>query len=302
MNTAQLECFISLAGTLNYVKTSEALGLSQPAVTKQIQSLETELGCRLFNRTTRSVSLTNVGTAFLADANTMIDTYYRSIDRISGFQEKERHALRIGYMDSHTINHVSQILRPVLLSHPNIIPEFVQNQTDANLHHLIHNELDLIIGMKDARFQDTEIQFSKLSEEYFLCVMSRDFPLARKLLSSSQDSVSTKELWEYRQVLAIPPYLLKNFFSRGHHIVPVNENVDNAICSNAGEAYALLLAGFGYAYLPAHEIIEHKDLLCFSWTESPHAPFGIYAKSLILKDRSSAEYAFLQNAKELYKA
>ena len=97
--------------------------------------------------------------------------------------------------------------------------------------------------------------------------------------------------------------------------MPVNENVNNTICSNAGEAYALLLTGFGYAYLPAHEIIEHKDLLCFSWAESPHAPFGIYSKSLILKDRSSAEYAFLQNeishvlrtilvmnAKELYKA
>ncbi len=34
MNTAQLECFISLAGTLNYMKTSEQLGLTQPAVTK----------------------------------------------------------------------------------------------------------------------------------------------------------------------------------------------------------------------------------------------------------------------------
>ena len=36
MNTSQLECFISLANTLNYMKTSEQLGLTQPAVTKQI--------------------------------------------------------------------------------------------------------------------------------------------------------------------------------------------------------------------------------------------------------------------------
>ena len=43
MTTSQLECFISLAGTLNYMKTAEQLGLTQPAVSKQIQSLEKPL-------------------------------------------------------------------------------------------------------------------------------------------------------------------------------------------------------------------------------------------------------------------
>ena len=88
MNIDQLECFISLANTLNYMKTSETLGLTQPAVTKQIQALENELECKLFNRTTRSVTLTNVGAAFLSDANIMIDTYNHSMDRIKRFQRK----------------------------------------------------------------------------------------------------------------------------------------------------------------------------------------------------------------------
>ncbi len=43
MYTSQLECFISLANTLNYMNTSEQLGLTQPSVTKQIQALEAEL-------------------------------------------------------------------------------------------------------------------------------------------------------------------------------------------------------------------------------------------------------------------
>ena len=60
MNTSQLECFISLAGTLNYMKTSEQLGLTQPAVTKQIQSLETELGCKLFRKEKDILSGTDI--------------------------------------------------------------------------------------------------------------------------------------------------------------------------------------------------------------------------------------------------
>ena len=51
MNTQQLECFTTLAKTLNYAKTAEQLSMSQPAVSRQIQSLETELGAQLFNLT-----------------------------------------------------------------------------------------------------------------------------------------------------------------------------------------------------------------------------------------------------------
>ncbi|MCR5108473.1 MAG: LysR family transcriptional regulator [Lachnospiraceae bacterium] len=301
MTTAQLECFLSLAGTLNYMKTSEQLGLTQPAVTKQIQSLEAELGCKLFNRTTRSVALTQVGTAFLTDASSMIDTFYHSMERISSFQERERHALRIGYMDPHTINLISRILKPLLISKSNVIPEFIHDQTNANLSRLVNSQLDIIVGMKDAKFRDSDISFTLLHDEYFVCVMHKDHPLIRKLKIQKKDRVTTGDLWDYRQIISIPPYLLGNFFSRGRHIVPVNDDMDNAICSNANEAYGLLLAGFGYAYLPEHEVMEHPDLVVFKWEESPHAPFGIYSKASVFKNKSTSEYIFIKNAKEIYK-
>lgn len=299
MNTSQLECFIKLAGTLNFVKTAEALGLTQPAVSKQIRTLETELGCKLFHRTTRSVTLTKVGASFLTDAHTMLDTFYHSKERISGFLERERHALRIGYMDPHAIRFIGKLLTSVLLSHPNIIPAFTQDQTDSNLRHLLNNRLDLIIGIKDAKFHDSSIAFTKLRDEHFLCLLRKDSPAALSFRQRKLDAVSTEDLWEQRQVIAIPPYLLRNFFARGRHIVPVNDEAENAICSNANEAYALLLAGFGYAYLPEHEITPHPELVAFRWQESPHAPFGIYSRASALKDSSSPEYAFIQNAKKL---
>ena len=123
-------------------------------------------------------------------------------------------------------------------------------------------------------------------------------PLAKVLKDSGKTSVTTEDLWDMNQIISIPPYLLKNFFSRGHRILPVNDNVDNAICSDSNETYGLILAGFGYAYIPEHEIIEHPDLKVFAWEESPHAPFGIYSKASALKDRTSPEYTFIHNAKE----
>lgn len=300
MTTSQLECFISLAGTLNYMKTAEQLGLTQPAVSKQIQSLETELNCKLFNRTTRSVTLTKAGTSFLADANTIIDTFYHSKERISNYQERELHSLKIGYMDPHTIYLISRILKPLFITKPNLIPEFTQDQTDANLSRLANSQLDLIIGIKDAKYKDSSIHFTKLYDEELYCVTHKESKLAKELKKHNKKTVTTNDLWQYRQIISVPPYLIRNLFSKRRYIVPVNENVDNAICTTANEAYGLLLANFGYALLAGYEILEHKDLVTFKWEESPRAPFGIYSKSSALKDKSSIEYAFIQNAKDIY--
>ena len=299
MTTSQLECFISLAGTLNYMKTAEQLGLTQPAVSKQIQSLETELNCKLFNRTTRSVTLTKAGTAFLTDANTIIDTFYHSKERISNYQQRDLHSLKIGYMDPHTIYLISRILKPLFVSKPNVIPEFTQDQTDANLSRLSNSQLDLIVGMKDAKFKDSNIHFTKLYDEELYCVINKNLILAKELKAHKKKTVTTKDLWEYRQIISVPPYLIRNLFSRRRYIVPVNEEVDNAICTNATEAYGLLLANYGYALLAGYEILQHKDLITFKWEESPHAPFGIYSKSTVLKDKSSMEYEFIQIAATL---
>ena len=256
MTTSQLECFISLAGTLNYMKTAEQLGLTQPAVSKQIQSLETELNCKLLSRTTRSVTRTKAGTAFLADANTIIDTFYHSKERISNYQERDLHSLKIGYMDPHTIYLISRILKPLFVSKPNVIPEFTQDQTDANLSRLSNSQLDLIVGMKDAKFKDSNIHFTKLYDEELYCVINKDHILAKDLKAHKKKTVTTKDLWEYRQIISVPPYLIRNLFSRRRYIVPVNEEADNAICTNATEAYGLLLANYGYALLAGYEILE----------------------------------------------
>lgn len=69
MNTIQLECFVTVAKHLNFSKASEELKITQPAVSHQIRSLEEELNVKLFQRTSKSVSLTPEGIMFLPDAD-----------------------------------------------------------------------------------------------------------------------------------------------------------------------------------------------------------------------------------------
>ena len=74
MNTVQLECFVTVAEHLNFSKASRVLKITQPAVSHQIQTLEEELDVKLFNRTSKSVTLTQEGISFFADAQLILKT------------------------------------------------------------------------------------------------------------------------------------------------------------------------------------------------------------------------------------
>ena len=297
MNTQQLECFTTLAKTLNYARTAEQLSMTQPAVSRQIKSLENELGVQLFQRTTRSVTLTQIGWQFLPDARQILEIYYRSKEWMESFHKSQRNVLRIGYADSHANWLISKILAPLLEMQDNIVPELTLDQTDANLHRLAVNQLDLVIGMKDAKFSDEAIDFVKLRDDGFICVVSKAHALALQCRKRRQKSVSSSDLWSHRQIIAIPPYLLKHTFSRGHRIIPVNDELDNILCATISEAYNLALTGAGFALIPEHLALPHKELAFLPWDESPRAPMGIYYRKDSALNKNSAVQKFISEAK-----
>ena len=82
MNTVQIECFLAVSEHLNFSRASEALKITQPAVSHQIQTLEEELGVKLFKRTSKSVSLTPEGIQFLPDAELILKTVISAKERL----------------------------------------------------------------------------------------------------------------------------------------------------------------------------------------------------------------------------
>lgn len=68
----ELEVFIAVADAGSFVKAGARLRLSPPAVTRAISALEERLGARVFNRTTRSLTITDVGQRFLESARRVL--------------------------------------------------------------------------------------------------------------------------------------------------------------------------------------------------------------------------------------
>ena len=61
MNSTQIKCFLALSETLNFTKAASRLYLTQPALSRQIVTLEQELNTLLFIRDSKNVSLTPAG-------------------------------------------------------------------------------------------------------------------------------------------------------------------------------------------------------------------------------------------------
>ncbi len=85
----RLKAFRSAAKNLSFTKASRELYISQPAVTKHIQALESEYGVRLFNRSGNKIYLTHEGKAMLKYADDVYKQHSILVDSLNQFKRKQ---------------------------------------------------------------------------------------------------------------------------------------------------------------------------------------------------------------------
>jgi DNA-binding transcriptional LysR family regulator len=100
MDTLQLKLFLSVARTLNFTKTANEFYMTQPTVSNYIKSLENNVGAKLLNRDSRSVSLTQEGEAFVAYAGSILTLQMEAENRLRNISAGRRGYLRIAMLSS----------------------------------------------------------------------------------------------------------------------------------------------------------------------------------------------------------
>ncbi|WP_280300440.1 LysR family transcriptional regulator [Nocardia neocaledoniensis] len=95
-----LRYFVAVAEQLNFTAAAERLHVSQPALSKQIRKLESQLGATLFVRDTRSVALTAVGAALLPEARAVLAALGAAESAVEAAKAAQRSVLSIGISTS----------------------------------------------------------------------------------------------------------------------------------------------------------------------------------------------------------
>ena len=116
-----IRCFIAVAKEQSFARAARRLAVSQPALSQTIVQLEEDLGFSLFERTTRSVALTELGVKLLARAlvlNESIETFHEEVRTIQGELQNELH---VGYMIGTAVEFLPEIIREFERARPNAV-------------------------------------------------------------------------------------------------------------------------------------------------------------------------------------
>src|SRR5450759_3381919 len=126
MDLHQLRIFVAIATTGNVTRASEAVYLSQPAVSAQIKALEEELGISLFYREARGMSLTPAGKVLLAEASSALEAARNVVLRAQHLRSGISGQFKLGTIIEPVILRLGELLSTLVTRHPNLLISLTQ--------------------------------------------------------------------------------------------------------------------------------------------------------------------------------
>jgi len=188
MNINQLRYFVAVADHQSFTKAATQYYISQTAITQQIQTLEETLGVKLVDRSTRPISLTPGGLAFLPEAKIIIDRMESAIQRSREASTGLTGSLRIGYTKGYEQSDLPKKLREFRQEFPNVLITCYRNDTDMLAAGLLRTEYDIIFTWDSTNIRQESSLHIQLAETVPLYVaMYSSHPLARRPYLSRQD-------------------------------------------------------------------------------------------------------------------
>ena len=185
MNFHQLHIFYTVASKGSFSAAAQALHMTQPAVTMQIQSLEEYFGAKLFHRSTKKLQLSEAGRTLLPYARRSLDLVQETELAMTNYTNELHGMLQLGA--SLTIG--EYILPPMLGSfgakHPKMSLRMQVMNTRQIVEGIRGHYLDL--GLVEAPVPDSDVEVEPVMEDELLLIVPASHSLAgRGMVSLSE--------------------------------------------------------------------------------------------------------------------
>jgi len=146
MTTDELHYLVTIARHRNIGRAAEALGLTQPALTRAIARMEAVAGQRLFARHPRGVEPTPAGQVFVQRAQEMLTAYEDALRELHQMKAGQLGLLRVGYSPSIDEDVLVSAARQLLVERPAAQLRLVERLSVLLMQQLAAGDLDLVIG------------------------------------------------------------------------------------------------------------------------------------------------------------
>jgi DNA-binding transcriptional LysR family regulator len=210
MTLQQIKYILGVASSGSFNKASEKLFISQPSLTSSVHDAEYELGFQIFNRSTRGVTVTDLGENFIKDAQDLYSKYEELLKKHCGAEKKNFSVSTLYYAFARRAfleivkKYSSQGYDFAFCEKKasDVISDVANESSTIGILYLSDSNRDDIAKSLKAN----KLEFHHLTECNAFVYLHKKHPLAKK------ESISLKELQEYRFV-TFDTDDVKSFFS-----------------------------------------------------------------------------------------
>jgi DNA-binding transcriptional LysR family regulator len=194
IDTLGVQAFIAIADQGGFQRGAEALHITQAALSRRLQNLESFLGVKLVERTTRSVALTQLGRDFLPRARRLLDDLGSALVEIRETGKSMRGDVTIACIQTVGVTFLPAVVQRYAALYPDNRIRILDNPSAEVTMAILRREAEFGINMQGTTHP--ELVSVPLMKDRFVLVCRDDHPLARK------KSVAWKELEPHSLILA----------------------------------------------------------------------------------------------------
>jgi len=249
MDTSSLQTFVIIADKQSFSVAAELLHLTQPAVSKRIFSLESELGVQLFDRIGRQVQLTEAGQLFLQKAIIVLQQLNEIAVQIDNLSGNVAGTLRLGTSHHIGLHHLPPVLKHFNRQFPQVELELAFMDSESACAQILQGEIELAV-ITLPHHMPKMLQSIPLWSDILQVVIANDHPQTNQLVDPK---TSYKTKFQILQTIsAILP-------KRGTYTRNVIENefqkealnIQDNFTTNFLETIKMMVkAGLGWSVLP----------------------------------------------------
>jgi DNA-binding transcriptional LysR family regulator len=179
METRDIEYILAVAAQGGIGRAADAIGISQPALTKAVQRVEAQIGLPLFERTANGMTPTHAGAVFLERARRIRLEYEDGLKEMQGIRTGELGVLRMGYSPSIPGTLVLGACRQLLRERPVARLRLRRRLARDLMDLLLAGELDIAVAPVPGRAAG-EFAVQELFDDRLVVVADENHPLQRR--------------------------------------------------------------------------------------------------------------------------